>query len=365
MGDGRFAQSQPNGRMALAILAAALALGVAACGPDSNSNKATPTATASPIPPPGTGYLFVANGSGPNVLTFKATANGDVAPTAILKSTSVFSQPEGVVIDQLGDILVGDEGAQSLLTFPYAVSGVRDIPPTTAIAGLKAGAIALDAFGNIYVVDEAPSETGGGSVVVISAGSTTQSCTISYSGFVDPEGIAIDSSTENIWVSDVGTTPPTIFEFPAVSGGCPTTPIATLSGASTTMQYPYAVTFDTTGNLWVADAGSYAATVGPDQVLEFSSSSLTGSGNIDVAPQNTITGAATKLNGPEGIAIGPGDETIVTNDGAGASTSSITTYASAATGNAAPIRTIAGSKTGLNEPEQVWFFAPSVAPIRP
>ncbi len=367
MNKERFAEPRTLGYLGLAVLTVALALSVAACGsdpPDSSSPSAKPTPTASQ------GYIFVANGNGPDVLTFKANAKGDVAPSAVLKSTGKFSYTEGVAV-VAGDIYASDEGALSIFEFPYAVSGTRDISPTATIANQNPGAIAVDAFSNFWVVEESLTgpEDGGGEVVEYAPGTNTLECTISYSGFVNPEGISIDPTTGNIWVSDIGqgVIPPTVFEF-SVASGCPSTPtpIATLSGSSTTMQYPYAIAFDTSGNLWVADAGTYAATIGPDQVLEFSSSSLTGTGNIDVAPTDTITGSATKLDGPEGITIGPPPKSgstgnvFVANEGAGtASTSSITVYSGSATGNAAPIQTIAGSNTGLNSPEQVWFFAPS------
>lgn len=349
-------QLRPFNCLTLFIIAVVFPLGIVACGSDSGSAPVTSSSSGTSS----SGYLFVANGNGPDVLTFKAKANGDVAPSAILKSAD-FSDPEGVAI-VYGDILVGDEGTEAAYEFPFAVSGARNILPTSTNPGQKSGAIALDTAGNYYLVNEGVNENGGGQVAEFNSSMVAQ-CVINYPEFVNPEGIAVDPNTGNIWVSDVGYPPaaPEIYEFPT-SSGCPSTPTTTLGGASTKLQYPYAIAFDSSGNLWVADAGSYAASFGPDQVLEFSASSLAAGGSLDVAPTDTISGSNTKLNGPEGIAIGPSNEIVVTNDGTGAATSSITVYSSSATGNVKPIDVIAGSRTDLNEPEQVYFYQSSPTP---
>lgn len=72
--------------------------------------------------------------------------------------------------------------------------------------------------------------------------------------------------------------------------------------------------------------------------------------NGNVAPLRTISGAATGLNNPLNLAVDPTNgEIYVPNY----NTNTVTVYAYNATGNAAPLRTIAGGATGLNLPTGV------------
>jgi hypothetical protein len=69
----------------------------------------------------------------------------------------------------------------------------------------------------------------------------------------------------------------------------------------------------------------------------------------DAAPLRTISGAGTGLNTPGGLALDLAhNEIFVTNRGSSAQ--SITVYSRTASGNVAPVRTIAGPDTGLNSP---------------
>jgi len=67
----------------------------------------------------------------------------------------------------------------------------------------------------------------------------------------------------------------------------------------------------------------------------------------NAAPLGTLAGAATGLNGTGGLALDPAGDLFVANQGA----SSVTAYAPQASGNVAPIATIAGAHTGLSTPD--------------
>src|SRR5205807_1001736 len=67
------------------------------------------------------------------------------------------------------------------------------------------------------------------------------------------------------------------------------------------------------------------------------------------APLYTIAGSNTGLNGPGGIALDAAGRLYVANDGS----STVTIYAPGASGNIAPIGTIAGSNTGLSSPTAI------------
>ena len=94
------------------------------------------------------------------------------------------------------------------------------------------------------------------------------------------------------------------------------------------------MTIDGRGNLWVANLSANSLT-------EYSALP-----NGDVAPLATIAGFATRLNGPQGLALDSTGLLVV----ADTYDNSITEYQPTANGNVLPIRRIAGSATGLSFP---------------
>ena len=79
----------------------------------------------------------------------------------------------------------------------------------------------------------------------------------------------------------------------------------------------------------------------PDSVTVYAAGA-----NGNVAPVRTISGSATNLDDPEGIALDSDLNTYVVN----AHNNSVTVFAAGANGDATPIQTISGSETGLNDP---------------
>lgn len=117
-------------------------------------------------------------------------------------------------------------------------------------------------------------------------------------------------------------------------------PLRTLIGGATGLNGPRQVAVDTThGEIFVGNFFSNSVTV----------YSRTASGNT--APLRTITGPATLLDFPVGVALDlVNDELLVVNrSNLDTSTSaSVTVFSRTATGNATPLRVIAGPATGLN-----------------
>ena len=145
-------------------------------------------------------------------------------------------------------------------------------------------------------------------------------------------GVAVDASA-NVYVTDAGSSTVQVFHFNA--NGSAVAPFRTISSAA--MKNPYGVAVDGSGNVFVTAQGSSSA---GGSVLEFSP---TQSG--PVTPIRTITGAATRLAQPSGIAVKNG---VVYVANAGSNT--VLTFAAAANGNAAPSRVIGGSASLLNSP---------------
>ena len=90
--------------------------------------------------------------------------------------------------------------------------------------------------------------------------------------------------------------------------------------------------------LYVADSDSNAVTV--------YATGATG----NAKPIQNIHGASTGLDNPRGVAVDSDGKMYVVNDSSNTSLDSITVYAAGATGNAAPVQTILGSNTQLDEP---------------
>ena len=95
-------------------------------------------------------------------------------------------------------------------------------------------------------------------------------------------------------------------------------------------------------------AYSFVANTGADSVTEYA---MGASGNE--TPVATISGSATGLDGPEGVAVDSAGHLFVAN----INVDSVTEYAKGATGNTAPVATISGSATRLSRP-WAWRWIP-------
>ena len=118
-----------------------------------------------------------------------------------LGTSYVFSQPSGVAVDSSGDVYVADTGDNAVVR----ISGST----VTKLAGtynLPFG-VAVDSAGNVYVADNDDFEvrlitpTGGVSTLAGSM-SAQGSCTSNPPLFQNPYGVAVDSATGELYVTD-------------------------------------------------------------------------------------------------------------------------------------------------------------------
>lgn len=334
------------------------------CGSYSSKGKTytTPTQSTSQA-------LWVANGT--NVVEFAsasltATGSSAAAPSLAVNS-SAFAAPQGVIFDTSANLWVIDGGnigtggtvKASLYQFtPTQLSGVQSgsgVAPSLTIgssAFVFPQQAVWDSKGDLWVSDKGanavfeftPSQ------LMASAANVTPTIIIkSTPAFNGALGIAFDSAGD-LWVSNNATT--TIFEFnasalPTASGSVTLTPNIMLSDdGKGSIQGPWALAFDSSGNLWSSNANS------PNTVVQFSKASLTASGSPTpaVTLSSAMVSGNASLSAPKGIAFdSSGDLSVVSSAnpfGVGIYSASQLT----AGGAVAPNVLIVGAGTTLNAP---------------
>jgi hypothetical protein len=122
-------------------------------------------------------------------------------------------------------------------------------------------------------------------------------------------------------------------------------PIARIEGSNTALNGPNAVGIDASRNIYVANFSEEGGSKGVGVTV------YAAGANGNVAPIRTIAGSNTGLDSPWSLALDAGGKVYVTNLATfPMKHDSVTVYASGANGNVAPIQTIVGSNTGLQAP---------------
>jgi len=310
--------------------------------------------------------LWIANGT--NVVEFLQPnlplGVSDVPPVVSINSP-VFGAPQGVVFDVAGDLWVIDGGTTStggtvppsLYEFaPSQLANLHKVPnplPAITIRSSRFKFIqqaVFDKNNNLWVTDNGNNAVFEFTTTQLSVGGANDiphTTIVSSPAFNGPLGIAFGANG-NLWIANNATT--TIFEFNKAK--LPTTGVHTLvpnvilsDDGHGSIQGPWALVFDTKGNLWSSNANA------PDTLVAFSHSQLLASGKP--TPVITISPVKDKgnitLSSPNGIAFD--------NQGNLSAISSATPFgaplygpAQLKTGAIVPDVFLIGSKTTLNAP---------------
>ncbi|MFP5231884.1 MAG: hypothetical protein ACLGQX_04560 [Acidobacteriota bacterium] len=345
---------------------ASLAVGLTGCGSYSSSGSTytTPTTPSNSSP-----ALWVANGA--NVLEFSSTAlttagSAAPAPTLILNS-SVFASPQGVLFDTSSNLWVVDGGTISTggkvkpALYQFTSANLTALQsPATGTPNVAIGSPAFvfpqqavfDSKGDLWVSDNGanaifefmPSQ------LMASGTAVEPNITIkSDPAFNGPLGIAFDSSGD-LWIANNGTT--TIFEFkaaalPTAGGSMTLAPSVILTDdGKQSIQGPWALAFDSSGNLWSSNANS------PNTVVQFSKASLaiTGSPTPSVTLSSAMVSGNASLNAPNGIAFDKTGDLAVVNSATPFGVGLYSASQLTAGGAVAPNVFIVGAATTLNLP---------------
>jgi sugar lactone lactonase YvrE len=305
--------------------------------------------------------IFVANDF--DVTAYPAGSSGDVAPIAV---TPDMVTPTGIARDASGRIYVANRPTNTVTV--YAANANGNVPPIAVLGGSNTRlaspiAIALDASGKIYVLNSAeypkgsitvypPLATNIGILNEAPAATITGSKTLLDS----PTGVAVDSNG-NIYVANESGGPVVRHEkndrgritvYAAGSDGN-VAPIATISGAATGLSYPIGIALDSSWNIYVANA--LTANTGSNPIGPSITVYPAGS-NGNAAPSAVIAGANTGLNYSQGIALDSAGN-LYTEGYVSEVGYSINTYPAGSNGNVFPTATIVGADTGLYGPNGI------------
>jgi sugar lactone lactonase YvrE len=268
--------------------------------------------------------LWVANG--PNVLEFIPSQAGgsDLAPEITLCSSPGFTLTQGVQFDANGDLWVldgGDESGRGAALDEFTPAQLEahatnpcPAPKTVTFPGIKFPQQGVfDTQGDFWVADNKANEVVEFTPSQLAAGGyitpkLTLMSTMS-TRFNGPLGIAFSPTTGDLWVANNGTTSTagtsiagtSIEGFAAASlvgAGMKTiAPRAVLNDSHGSIQAPWALVFDSAGNLWSSNSNS------PSTIVEFASAELEGAGVASFPVPNITIAPAIGGNAPNGLAF--------------------------------------------------------------
>jgi sugar lactone lactonase YvrE len=264
-GGNRVFELQPNRKLRL----------IAGTGKSGEAGDGGPAVAATLKGPAGIafdrgGNLFIADHDGQRIR--RIDSQGTIT-TATGTADVAFNYPVGLAFDRAGALYVGDEGDDQLRRID--VTGVLTVIDTSSIPGpaMKPGYLVFDSAGNLYVADHANLQRTGCRIVRITpAGSVKVIAGTGTCGFTGDGGPAVAAQLDD----------------------------------------PNGLAFDSTGNLYVADANNQRIRrIDRNGIIATVAGTGTAGSKGDNGP-----GAGAELASPFGIAMAPGDMLYIA-EGAG------------------------------------------------
>ena len=269
----------------------------------------------------------------------------------------------------------------------YAKGAMGDVAPVRTIAGARTGlqfpsAVAVDARGERYVADRTAN-----TVTVYSSDARGDAAPLrtiagARTGLNRPTGLALDGRGD-VYVVNRSANAITVYT-PTANGNA--APIRTIEGSKTDLNEPTSIAVDAEARVYVTNLGDRSVTLfargasgdaAPVRIIRGTRTRLTAAFAIAVdpardvyvvnsddkdiegvlvfgphasgnaAPMRVIAGSSTKLETPSGVAVDPSGAIFVSDHGGNKNTGAVRVYAKDANANAAPLYSIAGSATQL------------------
>jgi hypothetical protein len=307
----------------------------------------TGSPTPTPTPTSGAqGKLYVANPSTNSVVRFDsaAKANGNQAPAATISgSLTQLSFPQHIFVDAAADrLFVANQGGTSVLVFDAISTKTGNVAPARSISGASTGIIlptdlAVDSGKNLLYVAD------GRDILVFGAASTVSGNTAFTHdiqvGFV-VAALFLDATNDRLFLADSAANAINIYDN-ASTLNSKVVPSRALTGAATQLSAPSGVAVDALNRLIVSNASS-------NSILVFVNA---GAINANTPPSAVISGANTTLSGPAQIAVNR-STTLVELFVANPNGPNVPIFSNlgGTAGNIAPSRNISGAATTLALP---------------
>jgi len=244
---------------------------------------------------------------------------------------ALFNSPGAVRTDSSGNVYVADNtnnvirmitpgGVVSTVAGSAGVAGSTDGPALGGALFNNPSGVAIDSSGNIYVADGANNtvrKISGGVVSTLAGTAGTQGsvdATGSSARFENPQNIAINLSTGNLYVPDgSGDTIRMITPSGAVTTVAGVANVSGTSdgtGSAARFNNPTGIAIDASGNLYVADYGN-------DTIREVTpvGGVTTIAGSPGVFGSSDGSGSSARFNQPAGIAVDSAGNIYVADSG--------------------------------------------------
>jgi DNA-binding beta-propeller fold protein YncE len=289
--------------------------------------------------------IFVTNSNSNSVTVYALTASGNAAPLRILVGNATgLGNPSGIAVDTVHDelLVVNKALPHSVTVYPRTANG--NVAPLRTLTGALTNlndprGLAVDTVNNEFAV----ANRAGNSVTIYTrtaSGDVAPLRTLHTTGFSNPWGLLIDTVNNEIAVANNGNL---LSVYPRTGNGNIAS-LRSISGSNTGFNNgPIGIALDAVNDEYLVSNPFYGANFAP--VLLFFA--RTGSGNV--SPLRVIGGdLISGLVSPNGLAVDPAhNEVFVANSGA----NSVTVYSRLLTGAVAPLRSISGGNTQLNNPQ--------------
>jgi len=261
---------------------------------------------------------------------YSATLGAQGGTTPYHWSIASGSLPAGLSLNTSTGTISGTPTTAQTSSFTIKVS---DSSSPTELSGTASFTLQVNASVSpeVWVVNGGNSEVNGFSLNPSDQSAPVNTIAGSLTQLQSTTAVTVDSAG-TVYVANA--LAPSITEYKAgVTGD--EAPSTTITGSSTQLDYPAGLTTDSNGHLYVADEQA-------NEITEYNPGA-TGNASPAIAP---ITGSATGLSSPDAVTIDPSGDLWVANAG----NDTLTEYKPGASGDASPAATVSA---GLDDPATI------------